>query len=134
MRATAQTTVEVALVFPLLILVVIAIAQFAIWFHARNVVVAAVQEGAHVAASLSGTPEAGRNRAVALLRAGLSSNVREDITLDDPVTVGNDDRVRMAARGSLRTFIPWFFAPRGRLELPLDAAAEVSKERFRGPP
>jgi Flp pilus assembly protein TadG len=125
--------VEMAVVFPLLIMVVLGLVQFAIYFHARNVVVTAVQESAHAAAARGGSAGAGEDRANALLQAGLGKRIREHITIDPP-DVG-DETVTVTAHGSLPTFIPWFTFSDGptRLNLPLNATAEVSRERFRAP-
>ena len=122
-RARAQATVELAVVFPLLVLVATALLQFAIYYHARNVVVAAVQEGARAAAALDGSEDAGEERARAVLRAGLGEPVRRNIDLHRPVI--GAELVRMEAEGSMRLFIG---------QLPLNVVAEVSRERFRGAP
>jgi Flp pilus assembly protein TadG len=132
-RARGQSTVEVAAAFPLLILIGMAMLQFAIYYHAHNVVVAAVQEGAHVAASLGGTPEAGKDRANALIKAGLGPSLRKNLEVDLPETVRADqadEAVRMEVRGSMDSFIPWLGGP---AKLPLGAVAEMSTERFRAP-
>jgi Flp pilus assembly protein TadG len=128
--------VEVAIVFPLLVMVALALVEFAIYYHAHNVVEAAVQEGARTAATLGGTEDDGHARAMALLRAGLSSNVHVDITVQRRGADTADDRVVAVADGSLPTFIPVFTFGRGpsHLDLPIRATAIVSKERFRGGP
>jgi Flp pilus assembly protein TadG len=121
--------VEMAMAFPLLILIAMAMVQFALYYHAHNVVEAAVQEGVHVAAAHGGTTEEGKVRARALLRAGFGRDnlVSIEAPGDGP------DRVTLVARGSLRTFIPWFNVRSGvtQLQLPLDATASATKERFR---
>ncbi len=122
-RARAQSTVELAVIFPLLTLVATGLLQFAIYYHARNVVVAAVQEGAQVAAALDGSEPAGAARADAVLRAGLGEAARQHIRLLRAER--GDERVRMEAEGYMQMFV-------GRL--PLNVTADVSRERFRGPP
>jgi Flp pilus assembly protein TadG len=121
--------VEMAVAFPLLIAVAMALVQFALYYHAHNVVEAAVQEGVRVAAAHGGTTAEGQVRARALLRAGMG---RDDlVTLSVPPD--GPDRVTLAARGSMRTFIPWFSFRNGvtNLQLPLHATASSTKERFR---
>jgi hypothetical protein len=121
--------VEMAMVFPLLILVAMALVQFALYFHARSVVEAAVQEGARVAAAEAGSPGRGEDRAYAVLRAGLGRDVAVTIRVRAP----NPDVVVAEADGGLRTFIPWFTFDHGPggLRLPLEATARVTKEHFR---
>src|SRR3712207_5746390 len=68
---TGQGTVEAAVAFPLLLVVAVALVQFALYAHAQHVVVAAVQEGARVASGEGRTLGEGRAYAEALLRAGL---------------------------------------------------------------
>src|SRR6266536_1928161 len=62
---------ELALVAPLLLLLVLGVVQFALWYHAQGVVLAAAQDGARLAAAQSGSASAGRQRALTLLRVGL---------------------------------------------------------------
>jgi TadE-like protein len=123
--------VEVAIVFPLLVLVALALVEFAIYYHAHNVVETAVQEGARLASRREGSFGEGRDRALAIIHAGLNASVADNIEVR-----GRDDgeTVVVAAEGPLPTFIPRFSFGRGpsRLELPISVRAEVSKERFRG--
>ena len=66
-----QAMVETALAFPLLLLVAVGLMQFALFYHAQNVVVGAVQDGARVAAAEDRSVDEGLAHAQALLRAGL---------------------------------------------------------------
>jgi hypothetical protein len=126
--------VETAVAFPLLVLVAVGLVQFAIVVHDHNVVEAAVQEGARVAAAETGSLDLGRQHAQDLLRAGLGRHVH-DVTLD---TDGSTpDRVRLHAHGSVVTVLPWFDPRRGgltHLDVPLDVTATLSRERFRPSP
>jgi Flp pilus assembly protein TadG len=121
--------VEMAVVFPLLIVVAMGLVQFALYYHAHNVVEAALQEGVRVAAVHGATTEQGHARARALLKAGMG---RDDLVQIQTQGDG-PDRVTFVARGSLRTFIPWFSLRSGvtNLRLPLDATASATRERFR---
>src|SRR6266700_2986080 len=64
-------TLEFALVALVLMLLVLGAVQFALWYHAQNVVLAAAQDGARLAAADNSTASAGQQRALELLRAGL---------------------------------------------------------------
>src|SRR5712691_7310297 len=70
-RVRAQSIVEVAVVFPLLILAGVGVIQFALWMHAEGVVTAAVQDGARAASSETGSLADGQTVAATLLRDGL---------------------------------------------------------------
>lgn len=114
------------MVFPLLVVAVVGLVQFGLFYHAQHVVTAATQEGARVAASADRTVEEGVTQARGLLRAGLGST-GESIAVQG-VDVG--DAVILAAKGQLRTVIPWVID----VGLPLQARSVVAKERFRAGP
>ena len=118
-----QAMVEVAMVFPLLLIVAIGLVQFALYAHAENVVTGAVQDGARIAAEDGRSLPDGVATAQALLRAGLGGEASA-ITLQ-----GREDQnvVVLQAQGRLRTIIPWV----ADASLPLSAQATMSKERFR---
>ena len=122
-----QAMVEAALAFPLLLMVAIALVQFALFVHAQNVVTGAVQDGARVAAAEDRTarPTACAH-AQALLDAGLGR-------ARGTSRCGGSDgggTVALEAQGRLRPIIPWV----ADATLPLGARAVVSKERFRAGP
>jgi Flp pilus assembly protein TadG len=114
--------VEVAVVFPLVVMVALGLVQFALFAHAENVVTGAVQDGARVAAAADRTIADGMGHTQSILRAGLgpSAGVVNVTGSDDGQTVTID------AQGSLRLIIPWV----GDGTIPLRARATVSKERF----
>ena len=62
-------TVELAIVFPVLLLIVTALIQYALWFHARSLALAAAQQGVAVARAYGSTPNAGRDSALAFVAA-----------------------------------------------------------------
>lgn len=132
-HARGQVTVEVAVAFPLLIVVALALIQFVIVVHAHNVVEAAVQDGARVAASETGSDSDALQRARELLDAGPSQlqNIRFDFAGSDP------DVVVMNAHGSVSTILPWFDPSHGgltHLSIRMDVSARVSHEHFRPMP
>jgi len=115
--------VETAIAFPLLILVAVGVVQFALFVHAQNVVLAAAQDGARVAAAEDRTLGEGVAHAQALLRAGLGASA-EAVSArgaEDGVVV------MVETQGRLRLILPWF----GDASLPLHAQAAMTKERFR---
>lgn len=121
-----QVMAEAAIAFPVLLVVAIGLVQFALFYHAHNVVTGAVQDGARVAAAEDRTLADGVAHAQTLLRAGLGRSA-------DAVAVqGAEDAeaVAVEARGQLRTIIPWVAG----VSLPLEARSVMIKERFRADP
>lgn len=115
--------VETAITLPILLIVALALVQFALYAHASHVVTAAAQEGARTAAAEGATLEEGVAYAQALLRAGLGQTA-ETIGLR---AVDDGRSVSISATGRLRMVIPWV----GDSGLPLSATASLAKERFR---
>jgi Flp pilus assembly protein TadG len=70
-RERGSVALELAVVVPVLMLLVLGLLQFALWYHAQNVVQTAAQEGARVAAAEEGSAETGRSRALEVLHDGL---------------------------------------------------------------
>lgn len=121
-----QALVEAAVVLPLLLTVAVGLVQFALFYHAQNVVTGAVQDGARVAAAQDRLVADGVAHADALLRAGLGRSAGELAVRG----IDGGDAVAIEAQGRLRTIIPWA----ADASLPLGARSVVSKERFRAGP
>ena len=66
-RDRGSVTVELAIVFPALLLIITALIQYALWFHARSLALAAAQQGVSVARAYGSTPAAGRDSALAFV-------------------------------------------------------------------
>jgi hypothetical protein len=121
-RSSAQALVEAAFVFPLLILAGAGVQQFSLWMHAEGVVTAAVQDGARVASSESGTLEQGASVTQSLLRDGLGRSA----PLVEVVPSQDADTVRFEATGVLPAIFPW-----GPVTtIPLHASASMARDRF----
>jgi Flp pilus assembly protein TadG len=120
-RAAAAT--EAAIVFPVVLIAASGLMQFAIYRHATNVVVGAVQDGAEVAARADYTVQDGVNRTEELLQAGLGG-LATDVTVEG---IDGADEVGIQATGQLKLIIPWA----GDATLPLAYRALESKEHFR---
>lgn len=126
--------VEMAMALPLLVVLSLGLAEFAIYMNDVGVVTSAVQEGANAAAALQpeGTrASSGENRTRAILRAGLSSPV---YTPQTPVSVTCDPgcadaqqprTVNVHVKLSVPLLMP------GMPSLPIDRSATVDVERFR---
>lgn len=125
-HAHGQSLVELALALPALLLVLLAVVQFALVVHARNVVTAAAQEGARYGAAEGRTATEGATRAQEVLASGIGGD-------DGTFTVtarGTGDVVVVQVQGRYRLLVPWLT---GRT-LPLKATAEMRREGFRAGP
>lgn len=118
-----QALVESAVAFPILLLVALALVQFALFYQAESVVTGAVQDGARVAATENSTLGDGVLHTEELLQAGLGRSARE-ITVEGS---GGGQTVTVQAQGHLKLIIPWL----GGASLPLQARATMSREYFR---
>jgi Flp pilus assembly protein TadG len=114
--------VELAVVFPLLVLAALALVQFALYVHAENVTIGAAQDGARVAAEVDRGVSDGVATTQSLLQAGLGAEA------SSVAVQGTDDgtAVTITATGSLPLILPAV----ANASLPLHAQASVSKESF----
>jgi Flp pilus assembly protein TadG len=121
-RLAAQSLVEVACVLPLLMLAGAGVMQFSLWMHAEGVVTAAVQDGARISSSESGTLEQGTAAAQSLLGDGLGPNA----AFVRLVPSQDASTVRFEASGTLPALLPWGPAT----TIPLHASASMARDRF----
>ena len=118
--------------FPLVLVVAMGLVQFALFEHAQNVVLAAAEDGARVAAAHNATEKDGEVRANQVLQAGLGSYAQAPTAVATflPVGANPPDRVQVIVTAKLPVIVP---IPLGGGTLPLSATASMSKEHFRGP-
>ncbi len=115
------TTLEAVLVFPVLLLLLMLIIQFALWYHADDLATAAAQDGVRAARVEGATAVDGSQRANELLdQTGRSIVEGRDVQVSR-----NADVARVEVRGRCISLVPF-------LHLPVHAVAESSTERFRG--
>jgi Flp pilus assembly protein TadG len=115
------TTIEFVLVAWLFMLMVLGGLQFGLWWHAQHVVLGAAQDAARLAAVEDGTPQAGRARALELLRVGLGRDAGTAT-----VEVRRDPEVaRATVTARLRPLLPIGSG------ITLRASARAFAERFR---
>lgn len=115
--------VEAALVLPLLLTLAIGMIQLGLVLHAQNVLTAAAQDGARVAAADGRSVNEGVDHARRLLAAGLGSRAAR-------VSVSGAegrDAVRVSVHAGLPLRMPWVDESTVRL----GASATLTKERFR---
>jgi Flp pilus assembly protein TadG len=122
-RREGQALVECALVLPLLVTLALGLVQITLYIHARDVLVAAAQEGARLAAEDGRRLEDGYVRTHALVRAGLGEAVQPV----EPRGRVDADVVEMRIDSALRPILPLPIDG----GLPINVRASVSRERFR---
>jgi Flp pilus assembly protein TadG len=116
---------ELAVVAPVLMLLVLGLLQFALWYHAQNVVQSAAQEGARTAAAEEGSVEAGRTRALEVLQAGLGQAASNE----DAVASVNQDAAQVVVTAEMPGLLP---IP-GLRSFTLSSESTAFRERFRPP-
>jgi Flp pilus assembly protein TadG len=79
-RERGASALEMAILTPAMLLLIMAIIQAALWFHARQVALAAAQEGARVLRTESGT-EALATRKAEDMAEQIGGNVLENVTV-----------------------------------------------------
>ena len=115
-------TAELVLVTPLMLLMILAVVQFGLWFHASHVASAAAQEGARAARAEASSAAAGQARAEEFL-----DSVGRAIVLEPSVRATRDDDVaRVEVTGQAPQVVPG-------LTLPISAESEGPVEEFRSP-
>lgn len=123
---SGQSSVELALALPMLLIVLMGAVQFALVHHARNVANTATAEGARLAAGEGNSLLDGAVRTRSVLEAGLGrTGAAFAVTAED-----HGETVATRASGEYRLFIPWV----SNLTLPIQSSSEVRKEGFRSGP
>ena len=80
-------TLELAIVFPVLLLIVTALIQYALWFHARSLALAAAQQGVSVARAYQSASAAGRDSALSFITEhGSDTLLNPTATVSSPAT------------------------------------------------
>jgi len=102
MSERGAATTEIVLVMPAALFMVMMVFQFVLWYNARELVVAAAQDGAAAGRVERGDAAAARERADALLTRGRPA-------LDAPARVSVErgaDQIRVEVRGRVVTLVP----------------------------
>jgi Flp pilus assembly protein TadG len=115
-----SASAELVVATPLLLLLILAVIQFALWQHAMHVADAAAQQGLAAARVETGTEATGQTEADAVLR--------QLGVLSDPHVAANRtvDTTTVAITGEAPSVLPLF-------RLPVRAVASGPSERFRPP-
>jgi Flp pilus assembly protein TadG len=118
---TGSTSLELVVLFPVLLAVIFGLVQGALWFHARNLASAAAQEGVRVVRVETGTVDAGRARAAGFLADAGGADVLTDPTIE---IFADAQRVRVVVAGRSISVLP------GVPGLAVEQSAAGPVERF----
>ncbi len=116
-----MTTLTVVLVIPLLLFLVMSVAQFVVYYHASHLATAAAQEGVRAAQASDGSAAAAQTQTQAFIdQAG------PNLVLGPTISVSRGtDTARVEVRAQAPQLVPG-------LSLGLDAVASGPLERFVG--
>lgn len=118
-----SASLELAVLFPAVLLLVFGIVQYGLWFHARSLALAAAQEGVTAARTYTADPTAGPDRAHAFLAAH-AGDLLTDITITTDTT---PVQVRVQVTGRSLAVLPGVTGPS------VSQAAQAPVERFTTP-
>lgn len=85
-RQRGSVTLEMVIIFPVLLLMLFGAVQAGLWFHARNLAMTAAQEGAVAAAAYESTPSKGEAAALQFAQAAGAQNPRATVTTTTTTT------------------------------------------------
>ena len=118
-EAGAATTALV-LILPVVLLAVMVVVQFALAYHARQVVTAAAQDAAFAATASGASPDTATNTAQHVVDSAGSGLVRDVVIQVD----GNTDAVRVEVTATVASVVPG-------LDLTVSGTSAAPTERFR---
>ncbi|MFC9624413.1 TadE family protein [Streptomyces sp. NPDC056930] len=118
-----DTAIQMAIIFPFVLLATVAVIQGSMWYYARQIALTAAREGATAARSYQASPADGSARAQDVLR-----RTAGDSLLGYSVSAGSDGRrVRVQVSGTAQSMIP------GVSGLRITQSASGPVERFTVP-
>ncbi|MFK0016965.1 TadE family protein [Streptomyces sp. NPDC091027] len=119
-----ESSIQMAIVFPFVILVTVAVVQAAMWVHARNVALTAAREGVSAARTYQSPEGAGADRA----RETLARIAGDSLRAPTVSTAGSTaTAVRVTVTGSAPSMLP------GLSGLAVSQSASAPRERWTTP-
>ncbi|MGW1290950.1 TadE/TadG family type IV pilus assembly protein [Streptomyces sp. NPDC002586] len=97
-----DTSIQMAIVFPFVLLATVAVIQASLWYYARQIAVTAAREGATAARAYQSSPAQGAERARSVLARTAGDSLR-----GYTVSASSDgQRVRVEVSGTALSMIP----------------------------
>ncbi|CAM5501224.1 TadE/TadG family type IV pilus assembly protein [Streptomyces canarius] len=97
-----DTSIQMAIVFPFVLLVTVAVIQASMWYYARQIALTAAREGATAARSYPSSPADGAARA----RAVLGRTAGDSLSGYSVFASSDGQRVRVQVSGTALSVIP----------------------------
>ena len=116
-----SATLEIAILGPALLLLIFTIVQTALWFYARNLALAAAQEGVSAGRGYGSTPDVGVTRAQSFLDRNASDSLQSTTVSS---TGSTPTTVRISVTGRSLSVLP------GVPGMSVTQSAEGPVERF----
>ena len=120
-RESGSASLEIAILGPALLLVIFAVIQAGMWFSARNLALAAAQEGVDASRGYQASSAAGVARAESFLRRAAGDTLQA-VTVS--AAGSSATAVRIEVRGRCLSLIPGLAGP------PVTQSAQGPVERF----
>jgi len=124
-RERGSAVVDFVLVGVLVVALLLAVLQVAVYVHLRNVIVASAQEGARYAANADVPADAGAGRTLEVVGRATSTRTAAGLACTSQQEVDDSGLVLVVVRCT--GAVPSLFAPLGDL-LPLDATGRAVAE------
>jgi Flp pilus assembly protein TadG len=119
-RQRGSVTIEMVILFPVVLGLLFAAVQTGLWFHARNIALTSAQEGARVAAMYESSSAAGRAAAVDFATTAGGKNPRVTVASDATTTT-------VSVQVDAPNMVPWLIPV-----MPISQAATMPLERITG--
>lgn len=100
---TGSASVELVILFPAVLLIITALLQYGLWFHARALALAAAQEGVFAARNYHSTPNLGAATALAFIADHGSDTLLSPAATTSTPTLG---QVQVAVTGRSLSVLP----------------------------
>jgi Flp pilus assembly protein TadG len=117
-------TLELVVLFPVVLLITFGVIEGALWYHARNVALAAAEEGLRAATGNGGTVADGVAEARSFAQEAGADGILSSVTV---TASGGETEVTITVEGSSQTLFPGWS---GHL---VSQSASGPVERFTGP-
>ena len=102
-RERGLITLEIAILFPVLLAVIVAIVQYGLWYHARSLALAAAQQGVTAARTYTAEPAAGTQAA----REFLESHAADTLTaVTITIATAGPGQVGVQVSGRAMSIVP----------------------------